>query len=182
MTDNGRQEAFWVLRAQSGDREAVDRLLRGVEGPLGRYLSGLVGNRAPAEDLLQDVLTIVYRKLRWLQDPALFRPWVFRIASREAFKRLKRERRWSEQVRDPEVLDAVPDESGTPATMVPGRFGGLMAGLSPASRAVLVLHYHEGMTLTEIADVLEIAPGTVKSRLAYGLAALRQTLGPHEAR
>jgi RNA polymerase sigma-70 factor (ECF subfamily) len=43
---------------------------------------------------------------------------------------------------------------------------------------VLTLHYLQGMTLSEVADVLEVSPGTVKSRLAYGLAALRQAIGP----
>jgi DNA-directed RNA polymerase specialized sigma24 family protein len=55
---------------------------------------------------------------------------------------------------------------------------GLLALLSPASRAVLILHYLQGMTLDEVADVLEVSPGTVKSRLAYGLAALREKIGP----
>ena len=48
--------------------------------------------------------------------------------------------------------------------------------LSPASRAVLVLHFQEEMQLDEVAAVLEIPLGTVKSRLAYGLKAIRQYL------
>jgi RNA polymerase sigma-70 factor (ECF subfamily) len=48
--------------------------------------------------------------------------------------------------------------------------------LSPASRAVLGLHFREGMTLVEIAAVLELPLGTVKSRLAYGLSAIRKHL------
>jgi len=46
--------------------------------------------------------------------------------------------------------------------------------LPPASRAVIVLHYLEDMSLGEVAAVLEILPGTVKSRLAYGLVRLRR--------
>jgi len=48
------------------------------------------------------------------------------------------------------------------------------AALSPASRAVLILHFQEDMPLAEVAAVLEIPVGTVKSRLAYGLTALRR--------
>jgi RNA polymerase sigma factor (sigma-70 family) len=55
---------------------------------------------------------------------------------------------------------------------------GLLAPLSPASRAVLILHYLHGMTLNEVAAVLEVSPGTIKSRLAYGLAALREKIRP----
>ena len=46
--------------------------------------------------------------------------------------------------------------------------------VTPASRAVLALHFKEGMTLPEVAAVLDIPLGTVKSRLAYGLATLRR--------
>jgi DNA-directed RNA polymerase specialized sigma24 family protein len=55
-----------------------------------------------------------------------------------------------------------------------------LAMVSPAARAVLILHYVHGLTLGEVAIVLELSLGTVKSRLAYGLAALRQRLGKSE--
>jgi RNA polymerase sigma-70 factor (ECF subfamily) len=51
------------------------------------------------------------------------------------------------------------------------------ADVSPASRAVLVLHFQEDLPLTDVAAILEIPLGTVKSRLAYGSAALRRQLG-----
>ena len=51
-----------------------------------------------------------------------------------------------------------------------------MDGISPASRAVLVLHFEEELSLPEVAAVLELPLGTVKSRLAYGLTALRKQL------
>jgi RNA polymerase sigma-70 factor (ECF subfamily) len=176
-----QQEAFWVLRAQSGEREAFDRLLRAIGDPLLGYVSRLVGDQAMAEDVLQDVLTLVYRKLTWLEDPRLFRPWVFRIASREAFKRLKRERRWFEQVRDQEVLDALPAAPVPEPAFDPVALARLIGTLSPASRAVLILHYYHQMTLVEIGEVLDIPVGTVKSRLAYGLECLRRVLVPPEA-
>lgn len=76
------QEALWVLRAQCDDREALELLLDSIQAPLLRYLRGLVGRDA-ADD---DVLVLIFRNLVWLEDPALFRPWVFRIASRAAFR------------------------------------------------------------------------------------------------
>ena len=88
-----KQETWWVLRAQSGDRDALDELLKAVQEPLYRYISKLVGGRATADDILQEVFIHIYRKLRWLREPELFWPWAYRIASREAFKRLKREQR-----------------------------------------------------------------------------------------
>lgn len=97
-------EEFWVLRAQAGDREALELLLRAVQPALTRYLSGLVGARF-ADDVTQDVLLTIHRKLWWLRSPALFRPWTFRIASRAAFRLLTREGRWPDHRLDDDALD-----------------------------------------------------------------------------
>jgi len=172
------QESWWVLRAQSGDREALDELLQSVQAPLYRYIFRLVGERALAEDILQEVFMRIYKKLRWLREPELFRPWAYRLASREAFKHLKREKRWREQVRDEEALEAIeaqaPVEKFAPELIE--QLPALLARVSPASRAVLILHYLHEMPLAEVADVLGIATGTVKSRLSYGLSILRREL------
>ncbi|HEX7152312.1 MAG TPA: RNA polymerase sigma factor [Thermoanaerobaculia bacterium] len=164
-------DTFLVLRAQSGDRAALDTLLRTIQEPLYRYVVHIVGTRAAAEDILQDVFVRIWRKLGWLHDPALFRPWVYRIASREAFRHLERERKWREQVRDDEVLATI---AAPPVKVDDGELTRLIGEASPASRAVLVLHYLDGLTFDEIAGILGIAVGTVKSRLAYGLRTLRR--------
>ncbi|MDX6695612.1 MAG: hypothetical protein QOF02_3215 [Blastocatellia bacterium] len=176
---NRKQENWWTLRAQAGDSEALEALLTSAQPPLYRYIFRLVGERTLAEDILQEVFIIIYRKLRWLQEPSLFRPWAYRIASREAFKRLKRERRWGEQVRDEAILEAIPspapEENFAPELLE--HLPLLMARVSPASRAVLILHYLDELPLSEVADVLGIALGTAKSRLAYGLQTLRRAVG-----
>ena len=93
----------------------------------------------------------------------------------EAFRHLKRERRWTEQVRDEEALKVIPvpaREEFLPEMRE--RLPQLVANLSPASRAVIVLYYLHEMSLEETAAVLSIPLGTVKSRLAYGLESLRR--------
>lgn len=177
MPDQG-QETLWVLRAQVGARDALDALFKAVQGPLYRYIVGLVGDATLAEDILQDVLLRVYQKLRWLRQPELFRPWCYRITTREVFHRLKRERRWSGQVRDDAVLGAVAaqDKDLSPGPDVLLRLPDLLGRVSEASRAVLALHYQHQLSLEEVAEVLGIAVGTVKSRLDYGLATLRRLL------
>jgi hypothetical protein len=65
------EEALWVLRAQCDDREALELLLRHIQPSLRRYLTGVVGP-SDIDDVLQDVLLIIYRKLRWLHAGALF--------------------------------------------------------------------------------------------------------------
>ena len=71
----GTNEALMVLRAQSGDRAALDTLFRQVQSPLFRCIRGIVGQRELAEDVLQEVFFILYRKLAWLRDPRLFPAW-----------------------------------------------------------------------------------------------------------
>jgi RNA polymerase sigma-70 factor (ECF subfamily) len=167
-----KQETWLALRAQAGDREAFDQLFRLLQEPLYRYIFSLVGARALAEDILQEVFILIYRKIRWLREPELLRPWVYRIATREAFRQLKRERRWSDNTEDEAVLLDLPAPSRD--ALAPELIAQLVARVSPASRAVIVLHYLHDMSLAEIAEVMGVAVGTVKSRLAYGLDLMRR--------
>ena len=64
------QESWWVLQAQSGSREAVDELFKSVQEPLYRYIVAVVKEKQLAEDILQEVFIRIYRKLRWLREPA----------------------------------------------------------------------------------------------------------------
>jgi RNA polymerase sigma-70 factor (ECF subfamily) len=170
-----KQEAQWVLRAQLDDREAVQALLSSVQPVLTRYVRAIVG-AADAEDVTQDVMVSIYRHLWTLSTPDLFRPWMYRIASRAAFRHLKKRRRWPDHLRDDEALDQLP---GQDLAAMGLRVDDLLQDprVTPASRAVLVLHFQEDMTLADVAAVLDIALGTVKSRLAYGLATLRRHHG-----
>ncbi len=172
-----KQEIFLILRAQTGDTRAFDELLKSVQETLFRYIYRLVGERGLAEDVTQEVF-IIYRKIRWLENPNVFRAWAYRIASREAFKRLKREKRWTEQIRDEKVLETIRAESAEEiyAPELIKEIPRLIKEVSPASRAVLVLHYLEEMSLSEVAEILDVSPGTVKSRLAYGLESLRRKI------
>ena len=119
------QEMQWVLRAQCRDRDALEALLRSVQPSLRRYLAGVAGT-TDADDLLQDVLVIIARRIGGLEEPKLLRE----LLATEA--------------------------------------------ISPASRAVLILRYEEELPLGEIAAILDIPVGTVKSRLAYGLSSIRR--------
>jgi RNA polymerase sigma-70 factor (ECF subfamily) len=166
-------QTLLVLLAQSGDRAALEQLLREIHAPLRRYISSLVGADL-ADDVLQETALQIFRKLPFLREPTVFRPWTYRIASRIAFEQLKRARRW-EPLDDaaPERLTALnanlgelPDEA----------FLTLLDLVSPASRAVLLLRYQHDLSIEETAAVLEIPIGTAKSRLHYGVSTLRKHL------
>jgi RNA polymerase sigma-70 factor (ECF subfamily) len=178
MTSN-KKVMRWVLLAQAGDQEALAALFKVIQDPLYRCIVALVGEHSLAEDILQEVFLKIFRKLRWLREPGLLRPWVYRIASREAFRWLKKKRRWVQLVSEDADLEAIPALPAHEefARELVEKLPQLLANASPASRAVFVLHYWEEMSLEETADVLGVAVGTVKSRLAYGLDRLRRTLG-----
>lgn len=173
MAEAWNVDGLVVARAIAGDREVLDELLTALEGPLYRYIARLLPQRETAEDALQEVLFRVCKKIGWLRDPELLRPWAYRIASRECFRQLRGKKRRSEEMLDPDTFE-------TAARNAPEwepRLLDWVEELPPASRAVIVLHYLEEMSLDEVAAVLDIAAGTVKSRLAYGLARLRRHTG-----
>jgi RNA polymerase sigma-70 factor, ECF subfamily len=166
-------QTLLVLLAQAGDRTALEQLLRDAYAPLRRYVTNLAGTPL-ADDILQETSLQIFRKLRYLREPAAFRPWMFRIASRIAFSHLKHVRRWH-------ALDEVPPEQlatfdphlGEPPDQA---FFSLLDQVSPASRAVLLLRYQHDLSLEEVAAILEIPIGTAKSRLHYGVTTLRKYL------
>jgi RNA polymerase sigma-70 factor, ECF subfamily len=166
-------QTLLVLLAQAGDRAALEQLLLDVHAPLRRYVTRLAGADL-ADDILQETALQIFRKLPHLREPAVFRPWTFRIASRIAFSHLKHARRW-------EPLDAAPPEPLTTLSLNLGEppdeaFLALLNHVSPASRAVLLLHYQHDLSLEEAAVILEIPVGTAKSRLHYGVSTLRKHL------
>jgi RNA polymerase sigma-70 factor, ECF subfamily len=163
----------WVLRAQCHDREALEALLRSVQPSLRRYLCGLVGS-TDADDLQQDILMIAVRRLGSLEEPGLFRPWLFRIASREAFRHVRKRRLWQERHEADSELDLrASAEAPSPIDVLRLLSTNIV---SPASRAVLILHFQEELSLPDVAAILEIPLGTAKSRLAYGLRLIRNHL------
>ena len=161
-------QTLLVLLAQAGDRSALEQLLHDAYGPLRRYITGLAGADL-ADDILQETSLQIFRKLPFLREPAVFRPWTFRIASRIAFLHLKHARRWQP------IDDLPPEHLATFNLSLGEALLTLLDHVSPASRAVLLLRYRHGLTLEESAAILEIPIGTAKSRLHYGVTTLANT-------
>jgi RNA polymerase sigma-70 factor (ECF subfamily) len=169
-----------VIRTQLGDREAADELLRRIAPRLSAYLRSVLGSREDANDLLQDVLLIIYRKVRWLKDPAYLSAWAYRIAGREAVRFLQRRKGARHVQLTEEEWSAVRSrQTSAPADqrVLEEQVARSLEALPPAGRAVLCLHYLEGLSIEEAAQHLGIATGTAKSRLSFGLRKLRERLG-----
>jgi len=168
-----------VARAQGGDRAALDRLLRLLQAPLHAHVRLVVRDDDLAADVLQETLFTIARRLPSLRDPRWARAWAYRVATREAVRRARLERRWTAWLHeDPDALPAAAPEAAEPpfdAELV-ARLPALLDRLSPASAVVVRLRYLDGLSHAEIAEALDLAVGTVKSRVAYGLAALRKEM------
>ena len=160
-------QAHLVLLSQAGDREALEELLRGMQAVLYQYIRRLVGPDG-AEDVLQDVFIEIIRHLRALQEPKFFRAWAYRIATRASFAFLRRKRMWLVRHEEDVEMDELPSGLEESPAILMVQLHLLLGEVSPASRAVLALHYLEDLTIQEVAAILQLSAGTVKSRLAYG--------------
>ena len=170
--ENRTHEMLLVLRSQSGDRDALEELLRGTQAFLLPYIRRMVGAQG-AEDVLQDVFLQICRNVRSLDEPKFYRAWAYRISTRASFAFLRRRRLWEDRHEDSIEVDNLPDCYEEDATILVAELHSLLDRVSPASRAVLDLHYLEDLTIQEVAAILQLSAGTVKSRLAYGLKCLR---------
>jgi RNA polymerase sigma-70 factor (ECF subfamily) len=168
-----------IGRAQTGDLQALDTVLRALQEPLYAHVRAILHDDDRARDALQDTLLAIARKLSQLQEPAWLRAWAYRIATRQAVRHGNLAKRWV-SASDPDAIDArQTDGSDEPRydRELIEQIPTLVDRLPAASQAIVRMHYLQEMTYVEIAEALEISVGTVKSRLAYGLQALRKRLG-----
>ena len=98
-----QDEILLVLLAQQDDVAAFEELLRRLHRPLRQYVNRMVG-ASDADDVMQDSAIRLYRNIRYLRDPVVFRAWAFRIATRIAFTYLKRAERWRQLENDPDLI------------------------------------------------------------------------------
>jgi len=162
-----------VVRAQTGDRDALNQLLTILQEPLYRHIVSVLGSENGADDVLQTTLLIIARKLGDVRDAVWARAWAYRIANREAVRAARRAKRQQSfaAVDFPEA-DVIPEVD----VLLLRQLAAQVQGLPQACGTVVRMHYFDELTLAEVAEALELPLGTVKSRLAYGLTQLRRHL------
>jgi len=169
-------EAELVERARS-DRQAFGELYRRHYAVVGAYVYRRVGDRNAAEDIVAEVFLAALKAIRAYQPRGLpIRAWFYRIATHAVNRWWRRQRRWSwlMTARGTESEPSAPPTSDTDAS-----FSTAVAALrrvSPKLQAVLALHYCEGLSVEQVAQVLNCRVGTVKSRLSRGRDALREAM------
>jgi RNA polymerase sigma-70 factor (ECF subfamily) len=160
-----------VTRAQSGDLDAFDQLAREILDRLFAVAYRILRNGPSAEDATQQAMLEIWRQLPKLRDPDRFEAWAYRVLVNASYAEHRRRRRdpadalIDHDAADPYAVIVVRDE-------VERGFN----RLSAEQRAVLVLQHYLNMTHDEIADVLAVPVGTVRSRLHGARNAMRAAL------
>ncbi|MDQ4213951.1 sigma-70 family RNA polymerase sigma factor [Microbacterium capsulatum] len=157
------------------DDERLTALYDVHAGPIRRYVVRLTGDSAGADDVVQETLIRAWRTPRILaQDPTTTRAWMITVARHIVVDEVRSARRRHEQ-----TVAELPERGGDDET--DRLFDALLiedalAALDPAHRVVIVAAYYRGRSVGQVAAELGIPEGTVKSRMHYGLRALRLAL------
>jgi RNA polymerase sigma-70 factor (ECF subfamily) len=201
------EEALLVADLQAGSEQAFAQLIAQYHQPLYSLIARSLQDPADASDITQEVFIKVFRNIRGFHGEATLRTWLYRIALHEA----SNQRRWWSRHKRQEITIDAPlssDDGGEGEFLslastladagcnpydhaaqkeLRGRVEAALRQVPEAFRTVVVLREIEGFAYEEIAEILQVNLGTIKSRLTRGRAALRillaaEGLGPHQTR
>ncbi len=164
-----------VLACQAGEREAFEALVQRWQARLWRHARHLTGHDDVAWDVLQEAWIAIARGIARLDEVAAFPRWAYTIVTRRAADSLRKQQRQpstsldalaSDDPQLPPALDERPDDAV-------GLLREALQHLPAERRALLELHHLEAFDVSEIAVILDIPEGTVKSRLHHARHELR---------
>lgn len=175
-------------RLREGDDAAYEALLERFQTPVYQLVCRLIDDPDEAGDVVQDVFLKVFRGVGSFRGQSSLKTWIYRIAVNEAHNR----RRWFSRHRRPEVvlageeegsdrLERLSDHGRTPydwtlSNEMRTAIEEALEGINPVFRSAVVLRDLEELSYEEIADILDVSIGTVKSRILRGREALRRAL------
>jgi RNA polymerase sigma-70 factor (ECF subfamily) len=178
-----------MTAAARGDAHAFAALVERWAPRLHAFLARSLSSRADAEDLTQETLVRAWRSAGRYAPQGRFAAWLFRIAGNLARQELRRRRvrGWFQggaAVTDEELLASLPaprhfDADG-PLCDMEARLAlaRALARLPDRQRLAMLLRYFEGMSVRDVAEVLEVSEHAAESLISRGTATLRQRLGP----
>jgi RNA polymerase sigma-70 factor (ECF subfamily) len=188
----GQEERAFIARLCAGEEAAYEGLIDRFGQPVFSLVSRLMEDSSDVPDVVQEVFLKVFRNIESFRGDSSLKTWVYRIAVNES----RNHRRWFGRHKKQEVTiepradetenhqEWLPDPGESPLQVAINHeqaalVEAALAQINPNFRAVLVLREMEGLNYDEIADILEISLGTVKSRILRGREALRQRLLEH---
>jgi RNA polymerase sigma-70 factor (ECF subfamily) len=190
VPDDMDRDSDLVVAVRKGDATAYRGLVEKYQGRVYNVIYGMVRNREDARDLTQETFVKAYRNLHAFREDARFYTWIYRIAMNLSIDFLRRRQRGPLTGMDEGIAGRDADgqihpmhgEDGPRRLLERKRlYSAIMDAveeLPEQQRQVILLREVEGLSYKEIADVLDIAEGTVMSRLFYARKRLQATLAP----
>jgi len=170
-----------VERARSGDQAAFADLVHQVGDTLFGIARRILRDPGLAEDVLQNALVTIWRKLPHLREPDRFEAWAYRILVNACYADAPRNRQFASPVRVLQI-DRANDTDDYQSISDRDELEQAFRRLPLDQRAVFVLHHHAGLPLVAVAEALGIPDGTARSRLHYATLALRAAFVASRAR
>lgn len=172
-----------IRRLQQSDLDALGVLFERYQQRVYRTALAIVRDPAAAEDILQDCFLKVYANAQRIDVERPLAPWLYRVTVNLSYTWLmhaRNQRTPLEQITDHLIspMKQAPDQL-TEQTEIRQCVRRAIGELSLDQRVVVVLYYLNNLSLQDIAEILDLPVGTVKSRLFYARENLRAALGPH---
>jgi RNA polymerase sigma-70 factor (ECF subfamily) len=188
------QDRLLVDRLRANESAAYEELIQRFQNPVFNLVARLLNDPSEAADIVQEVFLKIFRKIDSFRGECSLKTWVYRIAVHEAYN----QRRWFRRHRQQETclendddaavnyVEVVADPGRSPFQVTLDhetreRIEAALAGLKPVFRTAVVLRDIEELSYEEIAQVLEVNLGTVKTRILRGREALRKELLAQES-
>ena len=186
---DGVPDETLLERLRNGRREMLGPLVRRYERELYGYLHRYLGDAELAADVFQNTFVAVFVKIQQYEPGRPARPWLYAIATNQAIDALRRQKRRHERTVDSSgdgpnepsrsIFDLLASRDADPAanaegSELAGQVREAVDSLPDLLRQAIVLAYFQGLKYQEIADVLEIPLGTVKSRLNAAMTKLAE--------
>lgn len=161
-----------LSRVRRGDRAAFSELYKRYHPRLYGYLLRVLANPAMVEEVLDDVMFVVWKDARKFRGQAAVSTWIFGIAYRKALTAIRKDRRYQSRLDRNADLEAIADDLARHTDWI--RVG--LRHLSPDHRQVLELTYYGGFSYQEIAEITGCPVNTVKTRMFHARRRLKVLL------
>lgn len=169
-------ESSLIQAAQAGDREALDELLRSQLDRVYAVCRRMSSSEADAMDAAQEALITIARRIDRFDGRSKFSTWVYRVTTNACLDEIRRRKRRPDPNLPEHHDEPDPEPAFSERLADRDRLAEALADLPDTFKAPLVLRDVEGLDYAEIAEVLDLAPGTVRSRIARGRKRLAERL------
>ncbi len=172
--ENETSDEVLIGRFQQGDNYAFDLLVKRYKDPLINFIYRFLGSQTDAEDVLQETFLRLYKNKHYYKEIAKFSTWIYTIAGNLAKTELRKRRRRTffsiNQFGGEEKDYEIPDDSNNPeqetnTQITDDIIQAAIERLSPKFKEVIILRDIQGFSYEEIADMIQVPLGTVKSRV-----------------